>query len=92
VTQDALTELIESRLREALSPTELQVWDDSDAHKGHAGAAKGGGHFEVLITSDRFAGLRPIARHRLVYDALGDLMRSRIHALSINAKTPDESL
>jgi BolA protein len=92
VTQDALTELIESRLREALSPTELQVWDDSDAHKGHAGAAKGGGHFEVLITSDRFSGLRPIARHRLVYDALDDLMRSRIHALSINAKTPEESL
>jgi BolA protein len=92
VTQDALTELIESRLREALSPIELQVWDDSDAHKGHAGAAKGGGHFEVLITSDRFSGLRPIARHRLVYDALGDLMHSRIHALSINAKTPDESL
>ncbi|MFZ9069785.1 MAG: BolA family protein [Burkholderiaceae bacterium] len=92
MTQDALTELIESRLREALSPTELQVWDDSDAHKGHAGAAKGGGHFEVLITSDRFSGLRPIARHRLVYDALGDLMPSRIHALSINAKTPDESL
>ncbi|MFZ9757642.1 MAG: BolA family protein [Burkholderiaceae bacterium] len=92
MTQDALTELIESRLREALSPTELQVWDDSDAHKGHAGAAKGGGHFEVLITSDRFSGLRPIARHRLVYDALGDLMHSQIHALSINAKTPDESL
>lgn len=92
MTQDALTEIIESRLREALSPTELQVWDDSDAHKGHAGAAKGGGHFEVLITSDRFSGLRPIARHRLVYDALGDLMHSRIHALSINAKTPDESL
>ncbi|MFZ9104020.1 MAG: BolA family protein [Burkholderiaceae bacterium] len=92
MTQDALTEIIESRLREALSPTELQVWDDSDAHKGHAGAAKGGGHFEVLITSDRFSGLRPIARHRLVYDALGDLMPSRIHALSINAKTPDESL
>ncbi|MFM1849506.1 MAG: hypothetical protein RL446_345 [Pseudomonadota bacterium] len=92
MTQDALTELIESRLREALSPTELQVWDDSDAHEGHAGAAKGGGHFEVLITSDRFSGLRPIARHRLVYDALGDLMHSRIHALSINAKTPEESL
>ena len=92
MTQDALTEIIESRLREALSPTELQVWDDSDAHKGHAGAAKGGGHFEVLITSDRFSGLRPIARHRLVYDALGDLMHSQIHALSINAKTPDESL
>ena len=92
MTQDALTEIIESRLREALSPTELQVWDDSDAHKGHAGAAKGGGHFEVLITSDRFSGLRPIARHRLVYDALGDLMHSQIHALSINAKTPEESL
>jgi BolA protein len=92
VTQDSLTALIESRLREALSPTELQVWDDSEAHKGHAGAAKGGGHFELLITSDQFSGLRPIARHRLVYDALGDLMQSRIHALSINAKTPEEAI
>lgn len=92
MSQDALTTLIESRLREALAPTELQVWDDSEAHKGHAGAAKGGGHFELLITSDRFTGLRPIARHRLVYDALGDLMQSRIHALSINAKTPKESI
>jgi BolA protein len=92
MSQDALTTLIESRLREALAPTELQVWDDSEAHKGHAGAAKGGGHFELLITSDRFSGLRPIARHRLVYDALGDLMQNRIHALSINAKTPEESL
>jgi BolA protein len=92
MSQDALTTLIESRLRKALAPTELQVWDDSEAHKGHAGAAKGGGHFELLITSDRFSGLRPIARHRLVYDALGDLMQSRIHALSINAKTPEESL
>lgn len=92
MTQDALTALIESRLREALSPTQLQVWDDSEAHKGHAGAAKGGGHFELLITSSRFSGLRPIARHRLVYDALGDLMQTRIHALSINAKTPEESI
>ncbi len=92
MSQDALTTLIESRLREALAPTELQVWDDSEAHTGHAGAAKGGGHFELLITSDRFTGLRPIARHRLVYDALGDLMQSRIHALSINAKTPEESI
>lgn len=92
MSQDVLTALIEARLREALAPTELQVWDDSEAHKGHAGAARGGGHFELLITSDRFSGLRPIARHRLVYDALGDLMQSRIHALSINAKTPEESI
>lgn len=92
MSQDVLTALIEARLREALAPTELQVWDDSEAHKGHAGAARGGGHFELMITSDRFSGLRPIARHRLVYDALGDLMQSRIHALSINAKTPEESI
>lgn len=92
MSQDVLTALIEARLREALAPTELQVWDDSEAHKGHAGAARGGGHFELLITSDRFSGLRPIARHRLVYDALGDLMQSQIHALSINAKTPEESI
>lgn len=92
MSQDVLTALIEARLREALAPTELQVWDDSEAHKGHAGAARGGGHFELMITSDRFSGLRPIARHRLVYDALGDLMQSQIHALSINAKTPEESI
>lgn len=92
MSQTDLTTLIESRLRQALDPSELQVWDDSEAHKGHAGAAKGGGHFEVLITAAAFQGLRPIARHRLVYDAVSDLMHSRIHALSIIAKTPQESV
>lgn len=92
MSQTDLISLIESRLREALAPSLLQVWDDSEAHKGHAGAAQGGGHFEVLITSAAFEGLRPIARHRLVYDAVSDLMHSRIHALSINAKTPQESV
>ena len=92
MNDSSLLDLIEARLQQQLSPTELQVWDDSAAHAGHAGAASGGGHFEVLITAQAFDGLRPIARHRLVYDALADLMKVRIHALSINAKTPQEAL
>ncbi len=92
MSQNDLSALIESRLRQALNPSVLQVWDDSEAHRGHAGAAKGGGHFEVLITSAAFEGLRPIARHRLVYDAVNDLMHTQIHALSIIAKTPYESV
>lgn len=73
----------------ALEPTEIDIRDDSDKHAGHAGA-KDGGHYAVRIVSARFAGLSTMQRHRLVYDAIGDLPGSRIHALSISAKTPDE--
>ncbi len=73
-----------------LQPTRLDVIDDSAQHAGHAGARDGGGHYRVLIVSERFAGLATMARHRLVYDALGPLMNGAIHALSITARAPAE--
>jgi BolA protein len=74
----------------ALDPVAIDIIDDSAKHAGHAGARSGGGHFRLTIVSPRFAGLRTMERHRLVYDALGPLMTREIHALSIAAKTPDE--
>jgi len=80
---------IEARLRAALAPDELAVQDDSQLHAGHAGA-RSGGHFSVRITSPRFTGLARLARHRLVYDALGSLDAQGVHALAIVAKAPGE--
>ena len=73
-----------------LDPLAVEIEDDSAKHAGHAGARSGGGHFRLTIVSCRFAGCRTMERHRLVYDALGPLMKQEIHALSISAKTPDE--
>ena len=78
---------IEAVLRAALAPEALEVVDDSHRHVGHAGAREGR-HFSVAITSARFQGLTPVARHRLVYDALHDLMPRGIHALAIDARAP----
>lgn len=75
---------------QALQPEHLEIEDDSAAHAGHAGARSGGGHYDVLIVSSRFTGLNSVARHRLVYATLGDLMKTRVHALAIRALTPDE--
>ncbi|HEY6510632.1 MAG TPA: BolA family protein [Burkholderiaceae bacterium] len=80
---------IERELREALAPSALSVSDDSHLHAGHAGAREGR-HFSVRITSARFMGLSRVARHRLVYDALHSLIPRGIHALAIQAHTPDE--
>ena len=77
-------EAIRLRLQTALAPTVLEIVDDSHRHAGHAGARDGRGHFSVRIASPAFAGLSPVARHRAVYDALGDLMQTDIHALSIH--------
>jgi BolA protein len=74
-----------------LDPVDVVIVDDSEKHAGHAGARSGGGHFRVAIVSPRFAGRKTIERHRLVYDALGPLMKREIHAVSITAKTPDEN-
>ncbi|MDP1734152.1 MAG: BolA family protein [Sulfuritalea sp.] len=74
----------------ALDPIAIEIADDSAKHAGHAGARSGGGHYRLAIVSPRFAGCRTMERHRLVYDALGPLMKQEIHALSIIAKTPDE--
>ena len=72
----------------ALDPTRMELIDDSPKHAGHT--STGGGYFRLEIVSPRFADLATIARHRLVYDALGDLMGGEIHALSITARTPIE--
>lgn len=77
-------------LAAAFAPQDLLVKDQSHLHAGHAGAKEGKGHFDVRIVSKAFAGKSLIQRHRLVYDALGDLMETEIHALKIQAKTPDE--
>ncbi|OHC64928.1 MAG: BolA family protein [Rhodocyclales bacterium RIFCSPLOWO2_02_FULL_63_24] len=73
-----------------LDPVAVEIIDDSAKHAGHAGARSGGGHYRLAIVSPRFAGCRTMERHRLVYDALGPLMKREIHALSITAKSPDE--
>jgi BolA family transcriptional regulator, general stress-responsive regulator len=84
------TATIERILTDAFSPEQILVKDQSHLHAGHAGAREGKGHFEVTIVSDRFNGLNRLARHRLVYDALGAFMDSDIHALRINAYAPSE--
>ncbi|HLU78127.1 MAG TPA: BolA family protein [Burkholderiaceae bacterium] len=77
--------LLRERLA-ALDPTELEIIDESHLHIGHAGSRDGAGHFRVRITSPKFEGLRPVARHRLVYDLVDDLMPHPIHALAIDAR------
>ena len=76
---------------QALEPEHLDVADDSHRHAGHAGAADGRGHFTVLLVSKRFTGLNTLRRHRLVYEVVGDLMTTDIHALSIQALAPGEA-
>lgn len=83
-------ERIRQLLTVALSPSLLEVGDDSHLHAGHAGAASGGGHYSVKIVSERFEGLRLVMRHRLVYDAVHGMMHSDIHALAITAIAPSE--
>ena len=87
----ARIERMRELLTEALAPRHLAISDDSHRHAGHAGARSGQGHFSVDIVSAAFAGKAPLARHRLVYAALDDLMQADIHALSIRARTPDEA-
>lgn len=79
------TAKIEELLSAAFSPDHLLVKDQSHLHAGHAGAEEGRGHFEVIIVADAFDGCSRIAGHRLIYEALGSLMTTDIHALSIRA-------
>jgi BolA protein len=83
---------IRSRLEAAFQPDALDVVDESHRHAGHAGARDGRGHFQVRIVSRQFASKRPLERHRLVYAALGTLMQTDIHALAVNALTPEEAV
>ena len=78
-------------LQQAFAPVRLEIEDESAAHAGHAGAQGGGGHYRVYLVSDRFGGLPRLARHRLVYDALRDLMQRDIHALALSLVTPGEA-
>lgn len=82
-------ERIHQRLA-SLTPENIVLEDESTQHAGHAGAASGGGHFRLTLVSPQFRSLSTLARHRLVYDAMGDLMQREIHALSITALTPEE--
>ena len=81
---------IEALLRAAFAPPELEVSDESAAHRGHAGAAGGAGHFRVRMTSERFRGVSRLARHRLVYDALRSELGGEIHALALELLGPDD--
>lgn len=85
---ETITE-IKARLA-TLTPQHMEIIDESAQHAGHAGAKSGGGHFQLTIISPIFSGLNIVARHRAIYQALGDLMSSRVHALSINAYSPEE--
>jgi BolA protein len=82
---------IRASLEAAFSPQHLVIEDQSHLHAGHAGAATGRGHFRVEIVAEAFAGQPPLARHRRIYEALGDLMQSDIHALSLQARAPREA-
>lgn len=81
---------IEEKLTSAFEPLELLVKDQSQLHVGHAGAEDGRGHFDVTIVAAAFEGANPLKRHRMIYDALDDLLKTDIHALRIKALTPQE--
>ncbi len=78
------------RLRRGLDAEHVAVDDESALHAGHAGARGGAGHYNVVVVSTRFSGLDRVARHRAVYDAVGDMIPQEIHALSIRSYTPEE--
>jgi BolA protein len=81
---------IRERLERVLAPLDLRVDDESALHAGHEGARSGGGHYRVRLVSPKFEGLDRLARHRLVYDALEDLMKREVHALSLVLLAPHE--
>lgn len=86
----ARVDTIRARLTASFSPEHLEIVDESHKHAGHAGARDGRGHFAITIVSSAFTGMPPIKRHRAIYQALGELMQTDIHALSIQAGSPDE--
>jgi BolA protein len=89
-TGPVATEMLR-RLNSALSPTRIELIDDSEQHRGHGGYNPAGeSHFSLHVESAAFAGKSRVERQRLIYAALGDLMRERVHALSIRASAPGE--
>lgn len=89
MTDQSRTERIREKLLAAFEPERLEVRDDSHLHVGHPGAKDGRGHFHVTIRAEAFRGQRPLHRHRMVFDALGEMMETDIHALQIDADAPD---
>ena len=87
----SVAEAIRARLAQ-LEPQALELVDESEMHRGHAGYREGGGtHWRLAIVSPRFAGQSTVTRHRMVYQALGELMQNPIHALAITARSPEET-
>lgn len=84
-------EVLRDKLSAALAPSVLEIEDDSARHRGHAGAAGGGGHFHVYVVSAAFDGKGLVARHRLVYEILADEMKGPVHALALRTLTPAEA-
>jgi BolA protein len=82
-------ELIRARLS-VLQPVLIEIVDDSHLHAGHAGARDGGGHYQLRIVSAHFIGKSVVERHRMVYSALGELLKREIHAINVKACTPEE--
>ena len=89
--REARVGAIRAAIEAALAPVALEIEDESHKHAGHAGARDGRGHFRVDVVSGAFTGMSPIARHRAVYAAVGELMATDIHALAIRARTPQEA-
>jgi BolA protein len=87
----ATVERISALLATRFVPTALEVGDDSALHAGHAGARSGGGHYRVYIVSAAFEGCSRVRRQRMIYDAVGDMMKHDIHALAIRALTATEA-
>jgi BolA protein len=85
---DTISEM--KRRLAVLAPEHIEIVDESALHAGHAGARSGGGHYQITLIAASFAGQNSMARHRAIYQALGDLMSTRIHALSITALAPGE--
>ncbi len=83
------TTLLQNRLNQEFTPTYLEIIDDGREHEGHA-SAHGGGHFTVIIASEKFVGHNLVQRHRMIYAAIQELMQTHVHALSIKAYTPEE--
>ncbi|MBI2801915.1 MAG: BolA family transcriptional regulator [Gammaproteobacteria bacterium] len=90
MSENARCAQIRATLTAAFSPTTLTVDDQSAQHRGHAGAATGKGHFAVALVAEAFRGRSQVARHRAIYTALASLLETDIHALSIEALSPDE--
>ncbi len=84
-------ERIHALLQAVFDPIECRLEDESHLHAGHAGAASGGGHYQLTLVSARFLGLSKVGRHRLVYDCLREMMKKEIHALAMTLLTPDEA-